>query len=825
MNRTQRRQLWSASVSVLALVGVPVASPAFAQDLAGPGPVAERARTVAFTVPLRIGDQVFGDVLIETDGSGSVQAEGLSLRNQLRGLLNERGQLALDGVLLDRPFVGLTDLQSIGINLRFDESQLLLVAEAIPGELRSVRTLGDYSSSRSPDTLPVIEPAHFSSYVNINANLDYSSRFGTRNPDIFVDGATRFGRFVLEYDAALTDQFSGEFKFQRRGVRAVYDQPERFRRFSAGDLRVPTAPLLRTPFLGGVAVEKRRRLFDPYLPVARLGGREIFLDNASTVEVLINGERYESLQLEAGRYDLSSLPVQLGDNNVQLRIRDSGGREQIVSLDYFYEPLDLPAGEDEYVLAAGLVADDLAFEPDYTNRPAITAFYRRGMSDTLLLGGGVQLSERVQAASLVTTIVPQILPGALDLEVAASTGTFGTGFASRGSYRFQTAGSFVTATNVSLNFDYESANYQTLADVLPINFSLLSIGANASRGLSERTYLNLGAIYSKVGNRGARSTLYADVVHRLTDRLRATAGIEYGSGSIFGDGFGVRLGITMAFGGSTRGAIDYRSRTETLRANIARGSDDYVGSFGWDLGVTKSPGQTSADAAFDYVGNRFEARALFTSNGRRLGDITDEQRARLQIGSSLAFADGTFGIGRPIFDSFALVHPHPALDDTDVVSARSLDDNRYDARSGTFGAGLQGDLASYNRQDIQFDVAGGEVGVDIGDGIVRVAPPYRAGYNIEVGSAYFVSASGNLMIDGQPASLANGTVTAVDDEEFSTQPFFTNSAGRFAIIGLAPNSRYVVTLREPDRSFTITTPDDGTSLLQLGRIELTTSEE
>ena len=81
------------------------------------------------------------------------------------------------------------------------------------------------------------------------------------------------------------------------------------------------------------------------------------------------------------------------------------------------------------------------------------------------------------------------------------------------------------------------------------------------------------------------------------------------------------------------------------------------------------------------------------------------------------------------------------------------------------------------------------------------------------------------MIDGQSASLANGTVTAVDDEEFSTQPFFTNSAGRFAIIGLAPNSRYVVTLREPDRSFTITTPDDGTSLLQLGRIELTTSEE
>lgn len=780
---------------------------------------------ISFAVPLQVGNQVLGDVLIETDGSSTVRIDSNTLQNELRFLLNDAGQARLDQVVLGRPLIGPADLQAMGIDITFDQSQLLLVIAVIPGDMRQLRSLGDYGEERTADTLPVIKPANVSSYLNANVNLDVASDDGLTQPDLFLEGATRVGAVVVEYDGAFTDQFSDSYRFYRRGVRAVYDQPERYRRFSAGDLRVNTLPLLRTPFLGGVAVEKRRRLFDPYLPVARLGGREIFLDNASTVEVLLNGERYQTFQLDAGRYDLANLPVQLGNNDVQLRIRDSGGREQLVSLNFFYEPLELPPGEDEYVLAAGFLADTLDFEPDYTTRPAVTGMYRRALNTTFILGGGLQVSERSQAASISTTMVPQVVPGTIDLEVAASTGRFGTGVAARGNYRFQTGGSFATATSVNFNFDYESKNFSTLADVIPVSFDLLSVGANVTKGFSADTYVNAGAVYSRISGRPDRSTVFLDVVHRLSDRLRATAGVEYGAGSLFGRDLGVRLGIAMAFGGAIRGTVDYRSRSETLRANLSRGVDDYVGSFGWDLGFANSPGQTSVDGSVDFVGNRFDARATFLSGGGSISSITDQQRARLQIGTSLAFADGAFGIGRPIRDAFALVHPHPALRGTEIISGRNLSDNRYDAKSGAFGGAVQGDLASYNRQDVQYDAGSSAQGVDVGDGTVRVAPPYRAGYNVEVGSAYFVSATGFLFAHGVPVALASGTVTAVGDDQFSQQPFFTNSAGRFALLGLAPGGEYKVTLRDGGGKFTILIPAIGEAVLRMGRVDLAAGKE
>src|SRR5690606_3053171 len=169
--------------------------------------------------------------------------------------------------------------------------------------------------------------------------------------------------------------------------------------------------------------------------------------------------------------------------------------------------------------------------------------------------------------------------------------------------------------------------------------------------------------------------------------------------------------------------------------------------------------------------------------------------------------------------------PHPALDDTEIVSGRSLSDNRFDAVSGPFGAAVQSDLASYSRQDVQYDVEGMVPGAAIGDGIARVEPPFKSGYSIQVGSAYHVSVSGVLYIDGEPAKLAVGTVSAVGDDEFTPMTFFTNSNGRFALLGLAPGGKYVVDLRNVDTDLLIDVPNDNQALLQLGRVNLASSEE
>ncbi|MGB3710546.1 MAG: fimbria/pilus outer membrane usher protein, partial [Erythrobacter sp.] len=784
-----------------------------------------QARAVSFTVPIVYGQRALGDVLIETRGGEDVQIETLTLSNELSVLLNDAGIAALRDVVASRAYVTPTELARIGLDIRFDQRRLALVVGTIPGEFRPVQSLGRPARESDIPNLPVLDPEPFSSYLNVNVNLDYESDTDFENPEFFLNGATRFGDVVVEYDGAFSGQFSEDYRFFRRGVRAVYDQPEEQRRFSAGDLRATTLPILRTPFIGGVSVEKGRRIFDPFLPVARLGAREIFIDNQSSVEVLLNGEIYQTFQLEPGRYNLADLPVQVGANDIQLLINDSAGRRQVVDFNFFFEPIDLQAGEDEYSLAVGAIAQNLTFEPDYSDEIGLSAYYRRAFSDNFVFGGGTQLSEDLQLGALTASIVPQVIPGAFDLEGAVSTGSGGTGFAFRGNYRYRAGNTFTNSRQFSINVDYESENYQTLSDIVPVAFDLLSISANYTQGLNESTFLNAGAIYTTISGRSRdTSTVFVDVVHRLNDRLRLTGGVEYGNSPFFDDDYGVRVGVAYALGGLTRANLDYRSRADLLRATLSRGADDEVGGFGYDVGFTRARGQTGADANLLYFGNRFEGRVLAQTIGEGFDGVFDQQAVRFQFGTSLAYAGNTFGIGRPINDSFALLKPDPAIGEVDVISGRSLADNRYDARSGPLGAAVQGDIISYAAQGLQYDIAGTEIGIDIGDGVFQVDPPYRSGYEITVGSAYFVSASGFLLRGDGPFELAGGLVRSSADDEFAPQPFFTNSAGRFAIIGLAPGGTYQVELNSGE-SFEFTVPADTQNLYRLGDIVLQPAAE
>src|SRR3546814_9956349 len=99
--------------------------------------------------------------------------------------------------------------------------------------------------------------------------------------------------------------------------------------------------MLRTPFIGGVAVEKSRRTFDPFAPTFNLGGRQIFVASPSTVEVLVNGAPYQTLDTQPGTYSLDDLRIQIGSSDVQLVVSDAADREHAPRIDYFLDSIDL----------------------------------------------------------------------------------------------------------------------------------------------------------------------------------------------------------------------------------------------------------------------------------------------------------------------------------------------------------------------------------------------------------------------------------------------------------------------------------------------------
>lgn len=803
------------------------------QGQGGPAPEARdtlaRRNSASFSVPLVSDQRTFGDVQVEVNADGSFRADAQNIRSQLEELLNERGQAALDMATSRGELVSREELRAEGFELEFDTSQLVLrIGRINPKFLRPLPLKGPRRVSQAIE-FDVLEPARFSSYLNLTGNYNYDTRGGaaSSSPDVFFDGATRVGDFVLEYDGALTDQFSDSFSFFRRSTRLVYDDRDRSRRYTAGDITLNTLSVLRNAQIGGIGVEKSRRIFNPARSINRLGGRQIFLDNRSTVDVIIDGQQFDSIQLDAGTYDLSSLPVQQGSNDIQLRVRDSFGRIETYSYDFFFEPLDLVPGEEEYSFALGLLSQTLSFQPDYSDTITASGFYRKALSSDLILGGAIQASEDVQVGAATITVVPQFIPGVFDVEAAYSNSTAGSGGAVRAAYRFSSGNSFENISQLSLILDYESAGYRTVDNLLPINFDLLSVGATYSRSFSQRMSAVVGGNYVSSTSQDQTSyNVFLDVNFRLSDRLQMTVGGEFGEVRNRDNSFGLRAVVSYAFGGRTRGTIDYRSLVDSFRANISRGSDQQIGSFGYDVSVARFDGEAQSDVQLQYVSNRFTARADVSSAGDSFGGLLDEQRARIQIGTSLAVADGTFGIGRPVSNSFIVARPHEALRDKGIVTARTLNGGNYYARSGALGAALQGDISPFSEQSIQYDAADPEDGFDVGDGTVRLNPPYRSGYKLVIGNEYFVSVIGILADANGPVSLASGRVVSADgDEDFEDVAFFTNAAGRFGLFGLAPGKRYRVDFADSDRSFVLEVPEDDGALVRLGTIEIPVYEE
>jgi outer membrane usher protein len=777
-------------------------------------------RPMLLSLPLIQGGVPLGDVLVEVAPDHSIRFESESLRRQLARVLNPSGLEQLAAAISGAQFVAASDLEARGIVLRYSPSRLEVLVEQIDTRLRTLQTIGERPVESAAPAEP---PANFSAYLNLIVNAEYSnSASGFRPPDINIFGAARLGGFVLEVDGGLASSSFESYRPYRRAVRAVYDDWQHFRRFSAGDLRLQSMPLLGTHFIGGIAVEKSRRVFDPFQPLVQLGLDQILIDSPSMLEILVNGATAQTLELQPGIYNLADLPLRYGPNNVEVALRDAAGRRQIRSLQYFFDPGDLLPGEDEYMASVGVPAHQSGFQPQYGRNPVVAAYYRRGLSRDLAVGAAVYASQSHQVVAAQARIVPQFVPGSFDVQSAASFGGE-TGLALRAVYRWQDSNP-TTGRSASVTVDYQSSHFR-LPESPGSGSARLALSASYSQALARRARMTSGINYSR-GSAGFPDQMngYVDLLYQFSPRITATIGGEYGQGGVYPRNFGIRAAISIGFGNRHRADASYDSRRGVGQASFGRPAESHVGSIGYDVTVRDSESGTTADLNAAYVGNRFDARVSLFGGGRDIGDFGAARTARLQLGTSLAYAEGLFGVGRPITDSFLLISPHKALGDREVLAGRTLTGGRYEARSGTFGAAVVSQLGSYSPQNVLYDVDAQGPGMDIGSGIVHVDPPFRSGGVVTVGSDRFVNAVGNLQAEGAPVSLMTGTISSVDDEGFPAQAFFTNSAGRFAIPGLAPGRTYTVALRD-GRSFKVSVPRDNQGLLRLSIISLPSAGE
>ncbi len=788
-------------------------------------------RDIEMTVPLTFLNRSLGEVPMRLTADDRFTLETATFVRLMHSVLNDEAQAALSDTLNGTESFGPENLEKTGVVLTYDPATLAVVVVEVAPDRRATENL--FAPPRDDLNDVSLQPADLSAYLNLNLVQTYIwEANNTDPPTVAFDGAIRLGSFVFEADAQFGQRFGldeSKYEFNRNYARLVYDQPEQYRRWFAGDLDPESRGFQSYTEMGGIGVLRQRRRFNTFRAAVLQADRNLVVQRESTVRFIRNGTLYREMRLQPGRYDFGSLPLVAGSNDIEVQVIDNSGAVQNLSFQQYLDPIDLDPGDHEYGAFLGATSARFDGAPDYRGPIAFTGFFRKAFFNAPAIGVGLQVSENVQ---LLTGQTQFILPngGRLLLDAGGSnTKKDGQGFAAGASYEhvFDRGG---TSDSMVVRADYFSPKFASLGNPEAINSTKLTASVQYTRMFTERLMATANASYIKSRfGRGDNYRIGATAYYRLDSRWTFRAGGDYSKfPSTFGrsGGFNFSIGVTFQPDYRRRAEARYESLEKLAEVSYNQSGLNEINNVGFGGIAAHQDGQVRAQGYASYSANRFDAAVSHASYGPSFTDFGAVNATTVRFGTTVAVADGTVGVGRRINDSFMLLTPHKNLGDRSVVAGQSLAKNDYIGRSGTLGAAVHNFLGSYALQSVHYDVENPPSGYDTGPGVVRVYPPYKSGYKYRVGTDAFVSVMGTLVLaPDNPVSLIGGRVTLLDVKDGDAPkpiPFFTNTVGRFAIPSVLPGRRYLVETYGRNgsihRSFEFTVPADTDGLVNLGTV-------
>jgi outer membrane usher protein len=811
-------------------------------------------RTLMLPVPLEFEGRVLGEMPVRLEPDDSVLVASAPLLEKIKEILTPAVYERVRALPTPGGVVATTALKSAGLDVAFDKASMVLKLE-VPGAQRPVTDLS-MSRARSDIMATYVRPAIYSGYVNMTLGADSSwgaNETALISPRLELEAVVRVKGVVLENAFLVEGDVDGftcpigakcvyehSAGIKRQRTRAVYDMPERAMRLQLGDVVTWGEGFQRAPELLGITVEGAPRKLQPTQNVRPTGRSSFVVDRPSDVEILINGLVVQRLQLRPGSYNVRDLPLVTGGNDVELVIVDDTGQRRSIRFTTFFDAELLAPGKNEWSASAGVASAFRDSERIYfADEPFATGTYRQGLTDRMTAMGNLQADRQVAmgGGGLFTATAW----GNFALQGVASASEIGLGAAARVDwdlveFKGLLHTTYGTRENVRLSGEIRSEDFRTPGDFL--------IGAEGILFPQYPYWLRLAATHSAmIGN---NITATSSLRYQFSDA--AACARHAASLFICGDRYGIDLSLSAPLQPNLSGALTFGYSNETLLASrqpisgddadfrvmlrlnyradqntrITAGVDSLTRSatvsaastYGpeldrWETQVDASGDarekRAYASAAVNHTAPRYEARAIHTSvtsdlgpgDGGRGGNngLTIENRTSVRLGTALVYADGRMGFSRPIRgDGFAIVYPHESLKGREISVGTNGD---VRARSDSWGPAIVHDLPAYAPTSLPVDVADLPVGYSLGSGIYEVAPPYKAGYALQVGSSYAVTVFGTMLaMDGEPVSLVSGSARAESGDKDRRVQVFTNRVGRFAAEGLAPG-RWVIEMDTP----------------------------
>jgi outer membrane usher protein len=641
-------------------------------------------------------------------------------------------------------------------------------------------------------------PAHLVYRSDASGFVNYAVNWGQGgSPDLFAESAARLGGALLYNTVSIVDRTT------TRGLTSVtFDNRRAMTRWIVGDAFASTGALGGDAWTGGITVGREFGI-EPYFvrhPSLSLSTPIVV---PSVVEVHVNGRLVSQQQVEPGRLDMRNLPLTVGRNDARVVVRDAFGVSREIATGYYLASSVLAKGVHDYQYSLGFRRDEVGSASWNYKAPVALTRHRVGLTDTVTLGGRLELSEGL--ASGGPSINLSLPIGEVEGAAAMSGGREGTGGAALAAFTYSgqpvSAGGSILVSSAG----YATVNARPLAERSAMEVSLF-----ASMPLAPRISLTLQHSYAALHGavtRG-RSALLTTAHLQRHLQLSVTAALardEYGrSAELY-------AGVTVLFGRGSASVANVHDRRGSSVVVEAQQPLPVGEGYGFHARAeTGSPSMFNGGARYQGRYGRYEVRRDVIG-GQGISSVS-------ATGALVAIGGGVYA-SRPVQDSFALVQV-PGIE-----GVRGYASNQEIGRTDRSGNLLIPDLQAYYGNllqiadsDIPFQYSVGGVGLTL-------APPYRGGARAVFPVQRLQRIMGTVRIAqaGEERIPEYGEIILAAGAEPLNSP--VGSTGDFYFENLAPG-RYPARVQDGKGAcdFVLDVPAATDPLVQLGTIRCTIPE-
>ena len=775
-------------------------------------------------VPIVLNGFDRGAVAVRLSAEGEAFILLDSLRRVLDGLLAPSVFTCITRFTEDKVLIPVDTLSTFGIEVEFN-SGLVRLEGNITTALLLPQEIG--FNTREPVSISQEFIPNIAAALNIFAGQSFLG--AGRGSDPFRQGASvalegnvrLFGANGVTINGLANVNEGAESVFQRGAVSVSYDHIKSATRLTIGDIAPVITGFQGSTSVGGVSFGREFSI-QPFRLTTPTGRRQFTLDRAANAKVVINDRVIRDLRLSPGVFDLRDIPFVNGANDVEIQIEDAAGRSDVIRFNAFFDNTLLEPGLSEFAVSAGFESDLVPGGISYdTDRPVASGFYRRGVLDNLTLGANAQGDADGAVFGLDAVLATRF--GSFDVESAVSRRFDDLDVAASVTYERLLGANRTGGYTLSASATYLGERFAPIGvDGLVDNDESLELSGRVGGPVGLGINGSLGATYSLRRNEEANDSFFDLAFSRqFLGRFNLSSSVSYeridGESSVAG-----LLTLTVGLGRRSSLTLNQSTATNLTTASFVRPGTGRVGSLGFSANASRDPDNVVVGGDLTYTANRGVFNVSHTNLFASEDDAFAQTVTTLSAASSVVYAGGRFGVGRPVGDAFALIDGHPTLDGKSIIVDPS--DVGPVAKSGLLGAAVVPDFQSYRRDSILVEVQDVPLGVDTGPGVYDITLPLGGGAAIQVGSGASVSIIGVLVkASGAPLELVSGNLRSLSNTDQEPIFVFTNRAGRFAVEGLKAG-RYRIEL---DNGFatTIEIENNAIGIIRLGELQVSRTND